>query len=195
MELTAFSKAHPLILLTEFPADARGGGAVILRSLLRGVDPEAIVWLTLAGATSIDTSLWPSQIGLKSGSTGRNPQRPSIFKDSFFYAKPLAEEVLRIAAEKNAGGIWVILHGAAVHIAAQLVRQNKLPVHATVHDDPPFATTMRARRTSCCCRWWSRDFGRALRGAASVDVICQSMGNRYEQPLRRKILHRPPRHG
>ena len=44
--LTRYTADRPLILLTDYPPDARGGGAVILRSLLGPEERERVVWLT-----------------------------------------------------------------------------------------------------------------------------------------------------
>ncbi|HLX62135.1 MAG TPA: hypothetical protein VKX17_12715 [Planctomycetota bacterium] len=181
MDDFGFTKANPLLLLTEFSADAGGGGAVIVRSLLRGLDREGVSWLTLSGRASLDTAKWPEQTRLKSGSAGRKPGYQSRFKDSFFYSKALAEEVLRIAAERNARGLWVVLHGAALHVAVHLIRSGKLPLHVSVHDDPPFCTTLRSRKLCLTLPLVERHFAYVLRHARSIDVICASMSARYRE--------------
>jgi glycosyltransferase involved in cell wall biosynthesis len=181
MKLTAFSQSRPLMLLSEFPADAKGGAAIIMRGLLQEADPSAIVWLTLSGAQSLDTSPWPAQVGLKRGSAGRDPSHMSVFKDSTIYASALTDEVLQIAADRNAAAIWVVLHNAGVPIGARLVRQKRFPVHVTVNDDPPFATIVRSRRNFVLLPRMARDFAAALRGAASIDTTSEPMAQRYRQ--------------
>jgi glycosyltransferase involved in cell wall biosynthesis len=176
MKLTAFSKSRPLVLLSEFPADAKGGAAIILRGLLREADPSAILWLTLSGDQPLDTSVWPAQIPLQRGSAGR-----SAFKDCTIYASDLAEEVLTIAAHRDAAAIWVVLHNAGVSIAARLVRQKRFPIHVTVNDDPPYATIMRSRRNAILLPFMARDFAAALRGADSIDTTSEPMAGRYRE--------------
>ncbi len=61
-------------------------------------------------------------------------------------SRRLAEEVRTIADEYHARGIWVVMHGAAVPIASYLVKDGRLPVVASVHDDPAFGVALRSRR-------------------------------------------------
>ncbi|MDB5875946.1 MAG: hypothetical protein JWQ07_5388 [Ramlibacter sp.] len=180
--------SRPILLLTDFPEDAQGGGAVILRSLLLGESERSgIVW---ASPTPPSGSPRDGSVTLAKGSAGRG--RRSMFADSVFHAGALAEEVREIARQRSARGLWIIMHGAAVHIAAKLVRDGSLPVHLTVHDDPAYANALRSKRYLALMPWIARDLGRALRGAASVDVIGEGMADRYRRMygVESTIVHR-----
>jgi len=135
-----FSPGRPILLLTDYSPDAGGGGAVILRSLLGSKEREGVLWLTLTPPNQVAENI----ITLRSGSAGRGNR--SVGKDTTIYAGALAREVLKIADERNAVAIWVVMHNAAVPIAAKLIRSRRFPVHLTVHDDPAFANALRSKR-------------------------------------------------
>jgi hypothetical protein len=101
--------------------------------------------------------------------------------DSTVYAGALAREVAGLARRRSARAVWVVMHGAAVHIAARLAHAGELPVHLTVHDDPAFANALRSRRYLALVPWIERDFAGALRRARSLDVIGEGMRVRYLQ--------------
>ncbi len=54
--LTNYDPDHPLVLLTDFPPHAGGGGAVILRSLMDQATRRSIVWMTLTPGGDRGTS-------------------------------------------------------------------------------------------------------------------------------------------
>ena len=174
--LCHYTPARPLLLLTDFPPDAAGGGAVILRSLLGEAERSKILW---ASPTPPSGPLPGGAITLAKGSAGRGPR--SLFADSVFHAKALAGEVRDLIHRHSAQAAWIIMHGAAVHVAARLIRDRSVPVHVTVHDDPTYAFALRSRRYLALMPLIARDFGRVLRGATSVDVIGAGMAERYRR--------------
>ena len=173
--VSAYTPTAPLLLFTDFPPDFGGGGAIILRSLLAPPDLERLLWVT---ATPASTRVPARVVQLSTGSLG-NGQRRSSFLDSTLFSRALAREVLKIAQGHSARAIWIVLHGLAVPLAAELVRQRVLPVHVTVHDDPPFAVALRSRRYLALVPWLEHCLRRALAGATSVDVISEGMKRRY----------------
>lgn len=172
----AYTAERPLLLLTDYPPDAAGGGAVILRNLLEPAERGATVWISPSPASS---EVAGGRF-LASGSAGRRGRR-SLWLDSTLYASALAGEVERIARETNAPAAWIVMHGAGVAVAAKLARRGVLPLHLTVHDDPAFANALRSRRYLPLVPWIERDFADALRRAKSVDVICDAMRERYRK--------------
>jgi hypothetical protein len=180
--------ARPVILVADQSWDGAGGGAVILRSLIEKYIGDGIVWAT---PTSVEQDLERGRFGLRSGSMGRTGKF-SLLADLFTNSAKMAEEVSDLARRINAGGIWVILHGATIAIAAQLARTGGVPIHATVHDDPIYATALRSRRLALFAPLIARDFSFALRQARSVDVVCPEMGERYERKygVKSRILRR-----
>ncbi len=131
------------------------------------------------------------RFGLRSGSLGRTGKF-SLWADLFTNSSRLAKEISDLAQRTNASGIWAIMHGATIAIAAQLARSGRVPMHATVHDDPVFATALRSRRLAVFAPLIARDFGFVLRQARSIDVVCPPMAERYERKygVKSSILRR-----
>lgn len=180
MKLSTFSAKKPLLLIVDYPADTAGGGAVILRSLLRGQEREKVIWISLSGSTISNPTLWDGHLRLNQGSAGiMSPERRSIFWDSTWFAQRLASEIQDIAREREAGGLWVVMHGAAVHVAAHLARNCHLPMHITVHDDPT-SYVMRSKRRFMLAPLVERDFAFSLKKARSIDVVCEGMAQQYQ---------------
>lgn len=185
--LDAYSPDRPLVLVTDSPPDLAGGGTVILHSLLGPRERERMVWASL---TPPRGEPGPGEVTLRRGSAGRG--RRSVGADSTYRAAALADEVDELARACNAGAIWVVMHGAAVHVAARLARRGRLPLHLTVHDDPPYGVALRSRRYVGLVPLIARDFASAMRRAASVDVIGRGMAERYRRlyGVESTIVHR-----
>ena len=187
--LTRYTADRPLALLTDWPPDAGGGGAVIFRSLLGPEDRARIVWMSPTPPTDPDAA-GPNVVALRAGSAGRG--RRSVGLDSTVYAGPLAREALTVAEARGARALWVVMHHAGVPIAARLARSGRLPLHLTVHDDPAFGVALRSRRYLALVPWIERDFAYAMRRASSVDVIGRGMAERYRRRYgaESSIVHR-----
>jgi hypothetical protein len=172
--LRNYSPERPLLLLTDYPPDTGGGGAVILRDLLGPAERESVLWLSPSRPSAeIPNSHW-----LRSGSAGKRGRR-SLGLDSTFYADALTREVEQVARDRNARAIWIVMHGAGVAIADKLSRKGGWPLHLTVHDDPAFANALRSKRYLLLVPLIERQFASALKWAKSVDVICEAMRQRY----------------
>jgi hypothetical protein len=188
MGLRNYTAERPLLLWTDFPPDHGGGGAVILRSLISEDDRSKVLWVSpaLTGVRATDRML-----PLVESSLVRTGRR-SVFLDSTFLAPALARETLHLAEVHGARALWLVLHGAGVPVAAELIKRGRLPVHVTVHDDPAFAVAMRSRRYLALTPWIERQFGASIRGATSVDVIGEGMQERYlrRYGVRSTIVHR-----
>jgi hypothetical protein len=168
-ELTAFSAASPLALLTDFPPDHQGGGAVILKSLLTPEDRDRMVWITLS---RFQPRPGPRVVSLA-------PARyRSLLQDGTVRTAVLRRATHAIIQEYGAAAAWVVAHGAAVRIAPALMAAG-LPVHVTVHDDPAWSYALLTRRYLALAPLLLRDLYRSLRGAQSVDVVCEAMARRY----------------
>jgi glycosyltransferase involved in cell wall biosynthesis len=187
--LTRYTADRPLALLTDYPPDAAGGGAVILRSLLGPEDRARLVWMSPVPPADA-AAAGPNAVALRAGSAGRG--RRSVGLDSTVYAGPLAREALAVAEARGARALWVVMYYAGVAIAARLARSGHLPLHLTVHDDPAFGVALRSRRYLALVPWIERDFARALRAASSVDVIGRGMAERYRRRygVESTIVHR-----
>jgi hypothetical protein len=182
------SRHRPVLLVADQAWDACGGGAVILKSLVGEIVGDGLVWVTPSRA---DGDGARRHYGLSAGSaqTGQF----SVLKDTLWNGCRLADEVCNLASRLNACGIWVVLHGASVAIAGQLARGGGgLPYHATVHDDPVYATALRSRRLAAFAPLIAKQFRAALQNARSVDVVCDAMAARYRRiyGVTCSVLHR-----
>jgi hypothetical protein len=178
----------PILLATDYPPETAGGGAVILRSLVPADAWPGIVW---ASAARFEPRS-PSQVSLQSGSAVVEGviRRRSLTVDILLAAR-LAREIGALAEARNARAIWIVMHGAMVHVAARLLREKTLPVHLTVHDDPRGVALM-SRRQFALLPFIARDFAFAMRRATSVDTVSEPMAARYRrsfgiQPI---VVHR-----
>jgi len=173
--LASYSPAEPLLLFTDFAPDFAGGGAVILRSLLPKDHRRSLLWVSPSpGSARASGRVAELSVG-KVDHTGRR----STLLDMTVFARSLSRELLAQAAAARAQAVWVVLHGSGVPVAAELMRQNRLPVHITVHDDPTFGVALRSRRYLLLVPWLEHCVARALAGARSVDVISEGMRRRY----------------
>jgi hypothetical protein len=169
--LAAFSPSRPILLLTDFPPDAAGGGAVIIRSLLTAEARECVVWTTLSPSGAVD--------GFRIRSLAAGGSR-SLLSDSTWRVRRLRAAARSLVRECNAQAAWVVAHGAAVRIAPSLVDAG-LPVHLTVHDDPAWGYALLTRRYLGLAPLFARDLRRSLRGARTVDVVSTGMASRYRR--------------
>lgn len=123
------------------------------------------------------------EVSLKRGSAVLQPllgrRSPTI---DVLLRHRIASELRTLAKERNARAFWIVMHGAMVHVAADLLEDRNLPVHLTVHDDP-FGVALMSHRHLPLLPLIVRDFRFAIRRAASVDVISEGMANRYRQTL------------
>lgn len=173
--LCNYSPHQPLVLVTDYAPDASGGGAVILRGLLTPGERERVVWLTLSpfGPAAADGWCAMERLARASG---------PFWRDGILRAGAITDELLDVARSRNARALWLVMHGAVVPVAARLVRVDALPVHLTVHDDP-VGQVFGSRKYVAFTPWVSRWLTTALRGAGSVDTICEAMAARYRQRL------------
>jgi hypothetical protein len=158
------------MLITPFSPSHGGGGAVILRSLLRNQE-AATVWATLQHRDAVEP---PAAF--------RCATRKS--HESSWLARPaaLSQGLARLAADVNAQALWVVAHGPVVPLIERLRTEIGLPLHLSVHDDPAWSVTFRSRRELGLTPWIHQQFGRAVRCADSIDVI--------SGPMRGELLRR-----
>ena len=167
--LHAFSPTRPLLLVTDFAPDAKGGGAVILRSLLTDDDRASVVWVTLSPCAADGNG----RVISLARTTRRDP-----FLDATTRLGELRRGVEAAARASGATAAWIVAHGAAVRLAPFLVSRSR-PVHVTVHDDPAWGWALLTRRCLPLAPIFARDLGSALRAARSVDVVSANMARRY----------------
>jgi hypothetical protein len=168
---------HPIVLATDYPPTAGGGGAVMLRSLIEGPQRAGILWTSLS-ALERETL---GALALTRGSTGLKSliKKRSTTLDIALCHR-LAAELQSLAVERRARGFWIVMHGAMVHVAARLMKITRLPVHLTIHDDP-VAVTLMSKRYLPLLPLVYYDFAFAMRRATSVDVVGEAMARHYKQ--------------
>jgi hypothetical protein len=180
-QLTQYSPDRPLLLVTDYPLDLGGGGAVILRSLLGATDRAGLIWACPSLRPDSPPGLGGGQVLLQgSHRFGRLLRRRSLTVDALSAGR-LANEISEIARQQNAAALWIVMHGAVVHVAARLLKQSVLPTHLSVHDDPPFGVALVSRRHLAMVPFIEHDFSSSLRRARSIDVISQGMLERYRR--------------
>jgi hypothetical protein len=190
-ELEHYSRDRPLLLLTDFAPNMGGGGAVILRSLLQERDRERMVWGSPLLASGDGASAGTLPLRTPAGRLRRWLGRRSITVDSLF-SSAIADAVASSARDLSARAIWIVMHGAMVHVAARLSDRTHLPLHLSVHDDPPYGVGLMSRRHLGLIPFVARDLGLALRRARSIDVISAGMARRYESlyGVKPVVVHR-----
>ena len=190
-ELEQYSQDRPLLLLTDFAPSMGGGGAVILRSLLRERDRERMVWGSPLLAPGDGASTGTLPIRTPAGRVRRWLGRRSLTVDSLF-SGAIADAVASSAQSLKARAIWIVMHGAMVHVAARIGERTDLPFHLSVHDDPPYGVGLMSRRHLGLIPLVARDLGLALRRARSIDVISAGMARRYEirYGVKSVVVHR-----
>lgn len=179
---------YPVVLATDYPPTAGGGGAVMLRSLIEGPQRSGILWTSLS-ALERET---PGALALTRGSTALKSlikKRSTIVDVALSHR--LAVELHDLALKHRARLFWIVMHGAMVHVAARLMKITRLPIHLTVHDDPVGVTLMSKRYLPLLPLVY-RDFGLAMRRATSIDVVGDGMALHYRKIFGRNsvIVHR-----
>lgn len=173
-----------LILLTDFAASAQGGGAVILRSL---VDSKSLIWIGLSKASPESLSSYDYRLVERDLFPSRNR---SIILDSLL-AHNLAHKVTKIARSEGIKSIWVVMHGAIVHVAAILASSKDFKIHVSVHDDP-IALTLRSQKRFWLAPLIAKDFSYTLKNAQSIDVVGKNMAAYYKEKYKvsSTVVHR-----
>lgn len=155
-DLAAYAPGHPLLLVTPFAPGTQGGGAVIVRSLIAGLEHK-IVW---AGPGTVEDAPYDGAVAHLD--LGRKPWLlpPAL----------TARRIEAIADAHAARGVWAVAHGPIVPALA-LLDAPEHRLHVSVHDDPAWSVAFRGRRDRALAPWIHVHFTRALRSAASIDVI------------------------
>lgn len=172
---------RPVLLIADFGWDAQGGGAVILKSLIRDAIGKGLIWVTPG---KHDQNLEYGHYGLGA------PEHAHF--SNILHAKRLARDIEALAKRTGACAYWSVMHGSTVAIAGHLAASSALPMHVTVHDDPIYATALRSRRMILLAPLLARHFRQAMRAAKSIDVVGTGMAARYTRKfgVRCDILHR-----
>jgi hypothetical protein len=154
--LVAYDETAPLLLVTAFGPGNQGGGAVILRSLLRGSESR-VVW----------ASLDRDDVGYD----GPRAHLGSRCNPWLLPPGLLARRVDAVAERHSAAAVWAVAHGPVVPCLPALRAISSRGLHLSVHDDPAWGVAFRGRRQRPLAPWLHVQFGRALAGATSVDAI------------------------
>jgi len=193
--LSRFTADAPLLVLTQYHPYHAGGGLVILRTLIEPEDRQRLLWVTTARQRPVDPS-YPPVISLRQSTVGRGwSERLAPVLDSTILSKAIARELLEIALRKKARAVWIIAHGSEVPVAVELLRlfrENRLPIHVTVHDDPAFAVAAMSKKLRLLVPRTERKFATLLKAARTVDVIGKGMQQRYRHRygIASEITHR-----
>ncbi len=168
-----------------------GGGAVILRSLVKHLPEFSIEWKYLA--------LKPAN-GYEQGYMGNGIMGSSLIKDILGTWQMLTgsrvskiDEVVNKLLATDCDAYWVVSHNEGLRVAIELSRlQKKRPVHLTVHDDWAGALSARSVRYRFMAGLAKKMTINALQQVSGVDLISRGMQAYYHQLSNRKgeICHR-----
>lgn len=174
---------------------ATGGGAVILRSLVKNLPELDIQWKYLAAKPSKDYEDGYMGHGIM-GSSLLNDIRSTWCMLAGLNLKRIDEIVKQLLAIE-CDAYWVISHNEGVRIALELSkRQSARPVHMTVHDDWAGALAARSMRYKFMEGLAKKMTIKALKAVTGIDLISKGMQDYYLQICNRsgEICHRylPP---
>ncbi|MBC7888332.1 MAG: hypothetical protein H7Z13_10630 [Ferruginibacter sp.] len=172
-----------------------GGGAVILRSLIKALPELSIQWKYLAvkpvngyeqgfmGPGIMGSSVVHDITGTWLMLTGRKVKR--------------IDEIVTQLLATDCDAYWVVSHNEGLRVAIELSRlQNKRPVHLTVHDDWAGALSARSVRYRFMAGWAKKMTITAMQAVTGADLISRGMQTYYYQLSKRQgeICHRylPP---
>ncbi len=168
-----------------------GGGAVILRSLIKNLPELSVDWKYLAQkpANGYERGF------MGQGIMGSSPVRDIIGTCLMLTGWNLRriDEIVRELLEIKCDAYWVVSHNEGLRIAIDLFRlQNNRPVHLTVHDDWAGALSARSKRYRFMGRLAKKMTIAGLQKVSGVDLISKGMQTYYEQLSNRKgeICHR-----
>ncbi len=177
-----------VLLVADFNWRTRGGGSEIVRSLVGHEIGKTIAFATLTDPGK-GSERW--RYVLAEGSIARFG-RSSYLWDSVLGVKRIAKEVVKLANHLKVKRIWFVLHGAVVQIANRSRQLTNIPIHVSVHDDPPYGVGLRSTRQLLMVPKINRDFRSVLQHATSVDVISIEMQNYYRSKhgINSTVVHR-----
>lgn len=169
---------------------ASGGGGTILRSLVENMPDVSVTWCYTGSKIR----------GYETGYLGTGIMGGNILKDITSTLKmvsgfnndginELVEKILQIPCDIY----WIVSHNEGLRIAFELAtRQDKRPVHLTVHDDWGGALAAQSVRYRLFTRLANKLTIKTLQTVSSFDVISCGMQNYYRQisGLNGEVCHR-----
>lgn len=168
-------------LFTDF-SPAIGGGAVILRNLLRQLEGVQVQWFYTAPTTA-DLPGTTRIAGL--------PVNGSVLGDLVDFYRlwsggrkkdlmEMAKPILAASADVH----WVVAHGVGIALGNLLKNlRPEIPLHVTVHDDPEHTVLKRSRRYRYFSWLVESPMRELMVNANSVDVISGLMQSYYRKKL------------
>ncbi|MEA2372958.1 MAG: hypothetical protein QOH12_3352 [Solirubrobacteraceae bacterium] len=155
-ELSSFDANAPLLVVTSFAPSNQGGGAVIVRSLLRGSESR-VVWASLEAA--------------EQGYDGPTAQIRAGRRPWLTPPIVAARRIDELAQAHSASAIWAVAHGALVPWLPALAKTSARGLHVSIHDEPAWGTAFRGRRQLPLVPWLHVQFDRTIAAATSLDAI------------------------
>lgn len=172
-----------------------GGGAVILRSLIKHLPEYDIRWKYIAGKPAREYEEGYLGQGIMGGALLDD------IKNTWLMLRGKKQErinaIVQNLLDTECDAYWVVSHNEGIRVAIELATlQNKRPVHMTVHDDWSGALSGRSVRYRFMAGMADKITIKAINTVNSVDVISRGMQAYYQQLAGRQseVCHRylPP---
>lgn len=181
-----------VLLLTNFRPGTGGGGA-ILQSLLPVLREELGVAVEWAYFSDAPAELVRRDERHLAPSLTRGSWRGVVDFARFWLGldvRPLRAIVAALVAERRST-YWVVGDAECVLLAEMLAQQG-VRVHLTMHDDLAHGQFARSRRLKRFTRVADWRLGRTLRSVATVDVVCAGMKRYYQEKFKSDsiVVHR-----
>lgn len=168
-----------------------GGGGVILRSLIAGLQDVSVSWYYISNSAAP---------GYENGYLGPALMGGSFVNDAWNTWKMLTaqktqliDELVKKMLAIECDAYWIVSHNEGLRVAYELARsQTSRPVHLTVHDDWAGALCARSLRYRFMTGPAKQLTVKTLKAVSSFDVISLGMRNYYEKisGLKGQICHR-----
>jgi glycosyltransferase involved in cell wall biosynthesis len=176
-------------LFTDFNPTS-GGGAAILRNLLKRFNNVQVQWF-YTSSTTIDLP-GTTRIARLSGKSNPVGDLVDFYrlwsgrreKELIEMAKP----ILAASADVH----WVVAHGEGIGLGIILkTLEPEIPLHVTVHDDPEHGLLKRSRRYRLLAHLVHKPMKELMTRADSVDVISRLMREYYHKQfgVKSEVVH------
>ena len=169
---------------------ASGGGGTILRSLVQNMPNISVVWC-YTGSKVHGYEVGFMGAGIMGGNILNDVASTFTMVNGFDNKRinKLVDKMLNVPCDIY----WIVSHNEGLRVAFELAkRQNKRPVHLTVHDDWGGALAAQSVRYRLFTRPANKLTIKTLQAVSSFDVISYGMQNYYKDisGLNGEVCHR-----
>jgi len=168
-----------------------GGGAVILRSLVKHLPGSNITWKYISNQPTAGYEA--GYMGTGFMDEGFISAITSTYKMLADQSCPQVDQLVKRLLTEDCDAYWIVSHNEGLRTALELTRvQKKRPVHLTIHDDWSGALAQRSLRYRFFSAIAAKLTLKTLKSVNSCDVISRGMKAYYESlgGKNLKVCHR-----